>query len=134
MGLDNGIMVKINNSVAFGAIPAWVAKGAAFNIDDNIDVQYWRKCWNVRDIALEYLEADGDGGEFEMDWRDIIKMNKHIKTIYNKASWDDHGRSIWEWSEIGRHYKRQMRYANKVARWLASKPADSYTIVFYDSY
>lgn len=134
MGLDNGIIVKITNEAKFGRIPNWVRKGAAFEVKDEIDVAYWRKCWHVRDIALDYLHAHGDGGEFEMTWRDIIGMNKDIKKIYNKRDWDVYGRSIWKWHEIGRHYKKQMRYANRVAIWLATKPADSYEIYFYDSY
>ena len=135
MGLDNGINFKILNKDKFGEIPVW------FRREDwedkygyDYEILYWRKCWNVRNSILYFLpDAHSDGGEFTVTLDQLQDIFKILKTLYTKKNWGEAG-SIWSWDEIKKTYPANLRYAKRVVKWLTSKPADSYTIYFYDSY
>ena len=49
MGLDNGIILKINNKEKFGVLPPFAANFDSYE-EDTIDLLYWRKCWNIRNV------------------------------------------------------------------------------------
>lgn len=133
MGLDNGIQLKIMNKETFGQIPMWVHKECPFTISDKIDILYWRKCWNVRAVILFYLNGHQEGGEFPMNLSDLEQINKTLKKMYTKKNWDER-QSIWSWDEIKDTYTHNLKYAEKIAKWLKDKPVDSYELYFYDSY
>ena len=135
MGLDNGIMFKINNKEQFGDIPKWFRR-EEWEEQHNFDyeVLYWRKCWNVRAEILSYLpNTHGEGGEFDMTVDHLEDICKILKGLYTKANWDD-SQSIWSWDEIKKNYPANLRYARKVLKWLRTKPEGSYQLYFYDSY
>lgn len=138
MGLDNGVMFKIKNKEAFGEIPVWI-KREAWEEEHNYDYEilYWRKCWNVRQEILTYLAADDDEYEWNLDLNDMKNIIKILKGMYKEGPWSadyEYSMTIWDWDEVKYNYPRNLRYAKRVMRWLATKPIDSYTIYFYDSY
>lgn len=137
MGLDNGIIVKIKDNQKFGAIPKWVKCSAG----KQFEINYWRKCWNVRAEIFDYIHRNNCPAideyqeyEFELSINDTLSILKQIKeNCYSEKKWD-YSQSIWEWYEIKQHFKRRLRQAKKIIRWLKRKPTDSYQIIFYDSY
>ena len=58
MGLDNGLCLKIKNREKFGTLPTWI-KYEEWEQKGNYDIEllYWRKCWNVRDVIFDFLHA-----------------------------------------------------------------------------
>ena len=133
MGLDNGIMLKIKDREAFGEVPPWV-EHFTWDGPDTYEINYWRKCWNVRAEVLEYLGAEDEEYEWELNPSDLIDIvNILDAALYKEDKWDD-SCSIWEWSEIGEIYLEKLRYQERIAKWLQTKPANSYVIYFYDSY
>lgn len=134
MGLDNGIMLKIIDKEKFGPMPAWIKREEwedKYGYD--YEILYWRKCWNVRDVILFYLNGHGEGGDHPMNLDDLEYINKTLKKLYTKKNWDER-QSIWSWDEIKDTYKSNLKYAEKVAKWLQDKPEGSYELYFYDSY
>ena len=130
MGLDNGIVLKIIDREVFGPIPEWF-RHKDWEPADEYEINYWRKCWNVRAEILTYLGADDDSYEFYMTVEDLRTVNKIVKSIYNPIDW---GNSIWDWDEIKDCYLRNLAYAKRMAQFLKKRPASSYEIFFYDSY
>lgn len=134
MGLDNGIMLKITDKEKFGPMPAWIKREEwedKYNYD--YEILYWRKCWNVRSVILFYLNGHQEGGDFPMQLEDLVYINKTLKKLYTKKNWDER-QSIWSWDEIKDTYKSNLKYAEKIAKWLKDKPLGSYELYFYDSY
>lgn len=136
MGLDNGINFKITDQEKFGEIPEWINYtywDAIYGSD--YEIQYWRKCWNVRDVIFSILriEYENDNGEYKISLDDLITINKKLRKIYTKKHWDE-TRSIWSYKEIKRSFRQNLKYANRIAKWLKTKPEGSFELYFYDSY
>lgn len=139
MGLDNGLMLKIKDKEKFGEIPSWIRREDwedKYGYD--YEINYWRKCWNVKDLIFDVLVEQGvpcheDGSSFVMPLKVLDEINKELKKLYTEKIWDKGG-SIWEWEDIRETYKNNLKYAKKVAKWLKRKPADSFEVYFYDSY
>lgn len=136
MGLDNGINLKIKNKEKFGNIPKWIIyEDWERKYGYDYEVNYWRKCWNVRREVLTFLgiSTNSDGGDYAITINDLIGINKKLRKMYTKKNWDE-SQSIWRYKEIKRNYRAKLRYANRVAKWLKTKPVDSFELYFYDSY
>ena len=134
MGLDNGVVLRIIDREKFGDLPKWFAK--AFKYDENTyEVMYWRKCYNVRELALDLFEDlyDDETCEIKLTLELLKIFNRELKTIYNRKAWDE-GDSIWTWKECRLNRKRGLRFSKRVVKWLKDKPEDSYELSFYDSY
>ena len=134
MGLDNGVVLRITDKEKFGDLPKWFAK--AFQYDENTyEVMYWRKCYNVRELALDLFEDlyDDETCEIKLTLELLKIFNRELKTIYNRKAWDE-GDSIWTWKECRSNRKRGLRFSKRVVKWLKDKPEDSYELSFYDSY
>ena len=138
MGLDNGINLRIKNKETFGPMPAWIKREEwedKYGYD--YEVMYWRKCWNVRYEVLSYLGASDDEYEWHLDLNDMKEILKILKAMYKPHLWQadyDGHMSIWSWDDVKHSYRRELRYMKKMMKWLATKPADSYEVYFYDSY
>ena len=102
------------------------------------ELMYWRKCWNVREAILNYLTLDkeSEDGIYTMNNVDLFFIVTFtLELVYGKNNWvDGYGSSIWTWEEMGKHYKKEQKYAKRVAKLLAKKNPESYEIIFYDSY
>ena len=132
MGLDNGIVLKIIDKEEFGPLPEWF-RHEQWQPEDEYEINYWRKCWNVRAEIMTYLGMDNVDYECDMSAEDLRIVNKILKSIYNPTDWDE-SESIWTWNEIKDCYLRNLAYAKRMAQFLKKRPASSYRIYFYDSY
>lgn len=142
MGLDNGIVIRFRQ----GKEPRWAKRldGYDHKTDDGfgkeLELAYWRKCWNVRKVVLDELAKIGiheNEYEYCLSADGLRKVCKAVGKVLNRKDWDDaydHGEAIWEWGECGSHMKRQNRRCLKAAKRLKGMDPGDYSIRFYDSY
>lgn len=133
MGLDNGLIVKIKDKKSFGSIPERFKKDI-FEVD-SIEMSYWRKCWNVRSLMFDVLNAkrDEDAFEFIVSADELKQFNKELKEYCKDEDWCLENQ-IWSIKEFRKICKNNIKSSRRIMRWLKTKPEDSYEIVFYDSY
>ena len=133
MGLDNGIVLKIIEREAFGPIPEWF-RHDSWQPADEYDINYWRKCWNVRSAIADVIGGIYDNGETPLMYEDIIAVIKRLKQFNEKNwlgdSWDEG--SIWEWDEIKGNHRGCIKRLKKLARLMKRHP--EIEVYFYDSY
>ena len=134
MGLDNGIEIRrkdnLPNCVLCFDNDEWRKQH-----DYDLEVAYWRKCWNVRALIYDALGVEQENdNEVLMDRQDLLKVLKALKGV-NKKNWDDcgyGGGSIWEWDEYKQNHRRNITNLKKLARIMKRHP--ELEVIFYDSY
>lgn len=130
MGLDNGIEVRRTKDLP-RAVRAFDEEWCEKNGYD-IEIAYWRKCWNVRSLILQTIsEFDDDEGEGELSRDDVLKVIKVLRGINGKNYYDGAG-SFWNWHEFKKFNRRNIRNLKKLARVMKRHPDIS--VYFYDSY
>ena len=80
-----------------------------------------------------YLLGAQDCEYYYMSLKNLKAVNKLLKPMYTKKGWDE-DMSIWSYKEIKYAYRKDLKYAKKIYKWLKTKPKGSYEIYFYDSY
>ena len=129
MGLDNGVVIRRNTA------PECVSK--IFHeeewdkVNSYIDVAYWRKCWNVRNIIFDllYIEYFNDS-ETNMSRNDVKRVIAELKKL-NSKNFCDRGDCIWEWEDFKRSNRRNIKNLRKLARLMRKYPGME--VYFYDS-
>lgn len=134
MGLDNGIIYKnIQHKCAVGPFIRWAAESIETN---EIELCYWRKCWNIRREILAILNAPQDGGEFSINLFQLRQIRKTIlRFLLHPKEWDCNSElnsSIWTYSEIKWRLVRSCVALLWAERRICKDPG-SY-VIFYDSY
>ena len=130
MGLDNGIVIRRetapdNASKIFNE-QEWAKKY------EFIEVAYWRKCWNVRQVILDTLyQIFIDEYRVSMSFEDLNNVICSLKKM-KKSNWCDYGGCIWEWKEFKSIQKRNIKALKKLRRLM--KKYDHIEVYFYDSY
>lgn len=129
MGLDNGIVLKMNTNDAKKAGCPFLD----YSYDDNeVDICYWRKCYGLRDLILEDLDLD-DSSTYYLT-RDNINtlIDLLILLVESEESWVENAESIWEYDE----YLPNMCQCILRLRWLKEywKTHPDIKVYFYDSY
>lgn len=147
MGLDNGITLRLRKDRFTEKEIATLNKfnDNTYVVEDentfDIDLLYWRKCWNIRGEIFDFLRkkghtVDGDIYEYDLSIDEIFDLTKALRKILNPHWWDENGNSIWTWKECGKNYidnvKRCVKALNVLKKM--NKSEDSYRIYFYDSY
>ena len=130
MGLDSGIIIRRNTA------PECASK--IFHeeewdkVNSYIDVAYWRKCWNVRNILFDllYIEYFNDS-ETNMSRGDVKRVIAELKKL-NSANFCDRGDCIWEWEDFKRNNRRNIHRLRKLARLMRKYPGME--VCFYDSW
>ena len=100
----------------------------------DLEVAYWRKCWNIRALIYETLGAEQENdSEVTMDRRDVLNVIKALKGV-NKKNWDNSGwgGSIWEWDEYKVNHRHNITNLKWLARFMKKHP--DLEVYFYDSY
>lgn len=141
MGLDNGMAIRFRQ----GKEPKWAKRLCV--LDDKpkgefgreLELAYWRKCWNVRYAVLDELRRAGrlDDEDYVLSADELRKACKAIGKVLNKKDWDEaycDGGTIWDWNDVGPHMKRQNRLCLKAAKRLKGMDPSDYYLIFYDSY
>ena len=132
MGLDNGIEIKRRADLPAAAFAyfdeAWRAK---YSYD--LEVAYWRKCWNVRRIIIDVLDIREDNDSHTT--MTIEDVDAVITALYkiNKKNWLEYGSTIWEWKEFKDIQRRNIRNLRRL-RYMMKKKPDVFEVYFYDSW
>ena len=130
MGLDNGINIRRNTAPERASKifheEEWEKK---YN---HIDVAYWRKCWNVRNIVFELLEIeDFNDSETTMTADDVERVVAELRKL-NSANFCDRGDCIWDWDEFKYSNRRNIKNLKRLARLMRKEP--TMEVYFYDSW
>ena len=137
MGLDNGIELKAKTS---RGIEYLTEHHSFYFYDNDDDIGYWRKCWNIRQKVLEAFNDkgyDGDGGYINLtSVEDLVNMAETLKYFLHEENWGKDGSSIWDWYIV----LPSIAEAIKKLRYLIEDienediSIDDLNIYFYDSY
>lgn len=130
MGLDNGIMVKKTNKIAkfFNK-----KKYSYYDYDGvcEIEIAYWRKCWNIRNQILNILDVTKDNDSHaEISIPKMKEIIRFLKSL-NEKNWEDYGYSIWSWDEQKKSIKYQIK---RLKRLLLIMKFYDVEVYFYDSW
>ena len=145
MGLDNGVTLSFKQDVFSKRKLEKFKKLGSFvyfnNIDTyEIDILYWRKCWNVRGEVFNFLRKEGydiQDNDYiaEMDIKTTRRLIKYLrKYISDSKQWKEDyedGTTIWESNDV---YVEQLDTAVKYLNMLRFTNSSKYRLYFYDSY
>lgn len=133
MGLDNGIEIKRKDN-----LPNCVL---CFDNDEwrkqhgyDLEVAYWRKCWNVRHIIFGVLfYYDDEHCIFDVSREELVEIIHRLENDLHyfdflEGEWD----CIWEWNDFRRIQKRNIKNLKKLAGMMKRHP--EIEVCFYDSY
>lgn len=130
MGLDNGIILKMNSGDARKAGCPFLD----YDFGDNeSDICYWRKCYGLRDLIFAELKLDDSNSYYSLT-RDNINtlIDLLIFLVESEESWINNADSIWEYDE----YLPNMCQCILRLRWLKEywETHPDIKVYFYDSY
>lgn len=130
MGLDNGICIRRNTAPERASKifheEVWEKKYGS------IDVAYWRKCWNVRNIIfnLFYIPFD-DCFEADMTVDDVKRVIAELKKL-NKVNYQNKGDCIWDWETFKCLNRRNIKRMKRLVKLMRKYP--NMEVYFYDSW
>lgn len=130
MGLDNGIILKVNPDTL--SVNKLIKLNKTYSDNPDTEVCYWRKCWGIRNAIIEKFHFPTDCGEFKFDAEDIPVIIKILFDFYGKEEWEEKADSIWEWDEFKDNLRQQILNLTWLYDYMLANPdAD---VIFYDSY
>ena len=100
-----------------------------------MEVAYWRKCWNVRNIIFDVLSrGEDDEGVIEITREELVEIIHRLENDLHyfdflEGEW---GGCIWYWNDFRRIQKRNMKNLKKLAHMM--KRHTEIEVIFYDSY
>lgn len=125
MGLDNGIEIRRKENLPNCALcfdEEWRKQHGY-----DLEVAYWRKCWNVRAIIFDVLGRGEDNNSvIQVTREEIIEI---IKRLQNDLRYYD---CIWDWNMLRRIQKRNIKNLKKLEDMMRRHP--EIEVYFYDSY
>jgi hypothetical protein len=134
MGLDNGIEIKrkdnLPNCVLCFDNDEWCKQHGY-----DLEVAYWRKCWNVRHIILDVLSNyDDEYCVFDVSREELVEIIHRLEDDLHyfdflEGEW---GSCIWEWNDFRRFQKWNIKNLKKLAHMMRRHP--EIEVIFYDSY
>ena len=132
MGLDNGIEIKRRTDLPAAAFACFDEEWRAKNNYD-LEVAYWRKCWNVRSIIMDILKVRDDNDSYTIMTIDDVDAVIAALCKINKKNWLDRGSTIWEWKEFKGMQRDNIRNLRRLHRMMRKKP-EVFEVYFYDSW
>lgn len=132
MGLDNGIEIKRRADLPTLAFTYFDKEyRAKYNYD--LEVAYWRKCWNVRSIIMDTLDVkENNDSHTTMTIDDVDAVITALCKI-NKKNWLNRGSTIWDWKEFKNIQHRNIRNLRRL-RYMMQKKPEVFEVYFYDSW
>jgi hypothetical protein len=134
MGLDNGIEIKRKDNLPNCVLcfeEEWRKK---YGYD--LEVAYWRKCWNVRDIIFDVLRrGDDNNSVIDITREEVLEIIRRLENDlhYFDSLEEEAWRScIWGWNDFRRIQKHNIKNLKKLARMMKRHP--EIEVIFYDSY
>lgn len=138
MGLDNGLLIKTKKIIPEDSVPDYVELAGFYSTPDGTtwayEVCYWRKCWNIRNMILEVLDAPGSGGGYyDVNPKQLVQIRDGIYHFLTDGDqWDDEGASIWDFKDMIPTLAQNIVDITWALDYLKEHP---YAYVqFYDSY
>lgn len=137
IGLDNGFRVR---GLKKTDIPSYIhlpREDDITNDDKEIEVAYYRKCWNVRHMVLGVLRIPTSSNEYEykLDPEDLSAIIRKMGKFFNREVWEDsdEGGSIWTFEEA---FEGTLLNNTLNLKWLFEYWRDhpEIEVYFYDSY
>lgn len=135
IGLDNGFRVR---GLRKSDIPSFIHLPWEDGITEDakdIEVAYWRKCWNVRRMILGVLHAPSDQYDFKIDPEDLNVIIRKMSRFFDREVWEDDedGGSIWTFDEA---FEGTLLSNLFNLKWLLEywKEHPEIEVYFYDSY
>ena len=131
MSLDNSIKVRWRPDLPDAMLRAfdvgeWRAK---YNYD--LEVAYWRKCWNVRNAIFDVLDIkEPNNSVTPMTSEDVEQVIVRLKQ-FTCNNYDYYG-TIWGWIDFKKINKRNISRLKKLLRLM--KKYDNIEVVFYDTW
>lgn len=125
MGLDNGIIIKLNDK----ELTKEQYKELGFN---SSDICYWRKCWGIRAAIMKVLHMKDDDYEHVIELEDIPAIIKELKLFFCKEYWEEYADSIWEFNEYFETNLNNLINLKLAENFLQNN--SDYKLYFYDSY
>lgn len=91
MGLDDGIIIKCKSKEEAQSIidEASTHLNSLSLYDKNVEVCYWRKCWNIRREIISVLYMNRDEVYHTIDLEDIKPIIKRLSKFLDKETWDN---------------------------------------------
>lgn len=133
MGLDNGIEIRRRSNLPNCVLcfdREWTKK---YGYD--LEVAYWRKCWNVRAIIFDVLQrGDSNGSIIEItheELQEIIRRLEEELHYFNFIN-EEWGGCIWTWNEFRGIQKQNIKNLKKLEKMMRRYP--DIVPFFYDSY
>ena len=134
MGLDNGIEIKRKDN-----LPNCVL---CFDDDEwrkqhgyDLEVAYWRKCWNVRRIIFDVLRrGDDNDSVIDITREELVEIIHRLEDDLHYFDFLEErwGSCIWTWNEFRSIQKRNIKNLKKLVRMMKRYP--EIKVIFYDSY
>jgi hypothetical protein len=133
MGLDNGIEVRrkdnLPNCVLCFDNDEWCKQHGY-----NLEVAYWRKCWNVRAIIFSVIDDEEEHCVYNITREDLVEIIHRLEDELHYCNFlsGEWGGCIWEWNEFRSIQKRNIKNLKKLAHMMKRHP--EIEVIFYDSY
>lgn len=132
MGLDNGIEIRRKDN-----LPNCVL---CFDNDEwrkqrgyDLEVAYWRKCWNVRHIIFSVIDDREDDCVYNVTREGLVEIIHRLEDDLHYFDFLEGERDcIWEWNDFRRIQKRNMKNLKKLVHMMKRHP--EIEVIFYDSY
>ena len=99
----------------------------------DLEVAYWRKCWNVRSIIMDILKVEDNNDSYTTMTIDDVDAVITALCKINKKNWLDCGSTIWEWEDFKNIQRRNIRNLRRL-RYMMKKKPDVFEVYFYDSW
>lgn len=133
MGLDNGIEVRRKSNLPNCVLcfdDDWTRKN---NYD--LEVAYWRKCWNVRYVIFDVLRrGEENDSVIDITREELVEIINRLESDINYFDFLEGGSysCIWDWNTLRRIQKRNIKNLKKLAKMMKRHP--EIEVYFYDSY
>lgn len=133
MGLDNGIEIRRKDNLPNCVLcfdKEWRKQHGY-----DLEVAYWRKCWNVRAIIFDVLgRGDDNNSVIQVTREEIIEIIKRLQSDLHyfdflEDAWDG---CVWDWNSFRRFQKRNIKNLKKLEDMMRRHP--EIEVYFYDSY
>ena len=134
MGLDNAIEIRRKSN-----LPNCVL---CFDNDEwrkqhgyDLEVAYWRKCWNVRAIIFDVLRrGDDNDSVIDITREELVEIIHRLEDDLHYFDFleEEWGSCIWEWNTFRRFQKWNLKRLKKLAHMMKRHP--EIEVIFYDSY
>ena len=105
MGLDNGLIIRTKKIIPEDSVPDYVELSGSYSTLDGTtwayEVCYWRKCWNVRNMIMEILDAPEPGNAYyDVTPKQLVQIRDGIyHFLTGEDRWDGSGDSIWDFKD-----------------------------------